>query len=140
MCVCQLGPKGAEDERLIVHNLVNTDTFLSAYFTPVLYEMEPASPDKALDGCLQSLDGCQVYLLIVGIEYGTRVGELSITHTEYHRAKKRELPVLAFIKGERSVDREEGTSIFLAELDADGLKYKRFGNVIVLQKESVQRW
>ena len=127
--------KELEDERLIVQNLVNTDAFLSAYCTPVLYELEPASPDKALEGCLQSLDGCQVYLLIVGIEYGTPVGGLSITHAEYRRAKKRKLPVLAFIKGDRSVKREDGTSKLLAELDADGPKYKRFGNVIELQKE-----
>jgi len=127
--------KELEDERLIVQNLVNTDAFLSAHCTPVLYELEPASPDKALEGCLQSLDGCQVYLLIVGIEYGTPVGGLSITHAEYRRAKKRKLPVLAFIKGDRSVKREEGTSKLLAELDADGPKYKRFGNVIELQKE-----
>lgn len=127
--------KELEDERLIVQNLINTDLFLSAYCTPVLYELEPASPDKALEGCLQSLDGCQVYLLIVGIEYGTHVGELSITHAEYRRAKEREIPVLAFIKGDRSVKRADGTAKLLAELDADGPKYKRFGNVIELQKE-----
>jgi predicted HTH transcriptional regulator len=127
--------KELEDERLIVQNLVNTDAFLSSYCTPVLYELEPASPDKALDGCLQSLDGCQVYLLIVGIEYGTPVDGLSITHAEYRRAKKRKLPILAFIKGDRSVKRDDGTSKLLAELDADGPKYKRFGNVIELQKE-----
>jgi len=127
--------KELEDERLIIQNLVNTDAFLSVHCTPVLYELEPASPDKALEGCLQSLDGCQVYLLIVGIVYGTPVGGLSITHAEYRRAKKRKLPVLAFIKGGRSVKREDGTSKLLAELDADGPKYKRFGNVIELQKE-----
>jgi predicted HTH transcriptional regulator len=127
--------KELEDERLIVQNLMNTDVFLSAYCTPVLYELEPASPDKALEGCLQSLDGCQVYLLIVGVEYGTPVGKLSITHAEYRRAKERKLPILAFIKGDRSVKREEGTAKLLAELDADGPKYKRFGNVIELQKE-----
>jgi len=127
--------KELEDERLIVQNLASTDAFLSAHCIPVLYEFEPASPDKALDGCLRLLDDCQVYLLIVGIEYGTPLGKLSITHTEYRRAKKRKLPILAFIKGDRSVKREEKTSNLLSELDADGLKYKRFGNVIELQKE-----
>jgi len=127
--------KELEDERLIVQNLMNTDVFLSAHCAPVLYELEPASPDKALEGCLQSLDGCQVYLLIVGVEYGTPVGKLSITHAEYRRAKERKLPILAFIKGDRSVKREEGTAKLLAELDTDGSKYKRFGNVIELQKE-----
>jgi len=127
--------KELEDERLIVQNLVSTDTFLSAHCVPVLYEFEPASPGKALEGCLESLDGCQVYLLIVGAHYGTRIGAISLTHAEYRRAKGRELPVLAFIKGDRSVKREEGTTALLAEIDADGFKYKRFANVIELQKE-----
>lgn len=127
--------KELEDERLIVQNLVNTDSFLSAHCVPVLYEFEPASPDKALEGCLKALDECQVYVLIVGIQYGDPVGALSITHREYRHAKERRLPVLAFIKGDRGVKREEGTAGLLRELDQDGFKYKRFGNVIELQKE-----
>ena len=127
--------KELEDERLVVQNLVNTDPFLLAHCVPVLYELEPASPEKALEGCLRSLDGCQVYLLIVGVQYGNLVGALSITHAEYRHAKTKGLPVLAFIKGERQVKREDGTVALLAELDADGPKFKRFGNVIELQKE-----
>jgi ATP-dependent DNA helicase RecG len=127
--------KELEDERLIVQNLINTDEYLSAHCAPVLYELEPASPDKALEGCLKSLDACHVYLLIIAFQYGARVGELSITHTEYRRAKELNLPVLAFIKGARSAKREEGTEALLKELDGDGPKYKRFGNVIELQKE-----
>lgn len=127
--------KELEDERLIVQNLINTDPFLSAHCVPVLYELEPASPDKALEGCLKELDTCQIYLLIVAVQYGSLVGDLSITHAEYRRAKEKKLPVLAFIKGDRSLKREEGTVALLKELDADGPKYKRFGNVIELQKE-----
>lgn len=128
--------KELEDERLIVQNLVSTDPFLSSHCVPVLYELEPASPAKALDSCLEALDGCNVYLLIVGVQYGTLAGGLSITHAEYRRAKESMLPVLAFIKGERQVKREDGTVALLRELDADGFKYKRFGNVIELQKEA----
>jgi predicted HTH transcriptional regulator len=127
--------KELEDERVIVQNLLSTDPFLSAHCSPILYEFEPASPDKALEGCLKSLDGCHVYLLIVAAQYGTLVGKLSITHAEYRRSKERKLPVLAFIKGDRKVKREDGTETLLKELDDDGPKYKRFGNVIELQKE-----
>jgi len=42
--------KELEDERLIVQNIINTDGFLSAHCSPVLYEFEPASPLTALDG------------------------------------------------------------------------------------------
>jgi len=127
--------KELEDERLIVQNLVNTDPFLAAHCVPILYEFEPASLEKALDGCLRALDECQVYLLIVGVEYGSLVGTLSITHAEYRRAKLKGFPVLAFIKGDRQAKRADGTIALLAELDADGPKYKRFGNVIELQKQ-----
>ena len=81
--------KELEDERVIVQNLLSTDPFLSAHCSPILYEFEQASPDKALDGCLKSLDGCHVYLLIVAAQYGTLVGKLSITHAEYRRAKEK---------------------------------------------------
>lgn len=127
--------KELEDERVIVQNLLNTDAFLSTHVAAVLYEFEPASPDKALKACLKSLDECQVYLLIVAAQYGTLVGKMSITHAEYRHAKSKKLPVLAFIKGDRSVKREGGTENLLKELDTDGPKYKRFGNVIDLQKE-----
>ena len=42
--------KELEDERVIVQNLLSTDPFLSAHCSPILYEFEPASPDKALEG------------------------------------------------------------------------------------------
>ena len=127
--------KELEDERVIVQNLVNTDTFLSAHCLPVLYEYEPASSEKAEEGCLRVLNRCQVYLLIVGVQYGTQKGRLSITHTEYRLANANHQPVLVFIKGDRGVKREEATQTFLQEIETDGLKYKRFGNVIELQKE-----
>ena len=81
--------KELEDERVIVQNLVNTDTFLSAHCLPVLYEYEPASSEKAAEGCLRVLNRCQVVLLIVGVQYGTLTGRLSITHTEYRSGQSK---------------------------------------------------
>lgn len=127
--------KELEDERLIVQNLMNTDPFLSAHCASVLFEYEPASPDKALDSCLKSLGGCQVYLLMVAEQYGKLVSDLSITHAEYRCAKQNNLPILAFIKGGKDKKREPETNAFLEEIETDGLKYKRFGNIIELQKE-----
>ncbi len=124
-----------EDERLIVQNLVSTDPFLRAHCRAVLYEFEPASPSVAATDCLVVLDGCDAYVLIIATRYGSRVGDLSITHLEYRRAKACSLPVLVFIKGDRCLQREDGTKALLSEIDDDGLKYKRFGNVIELQKE-----
>lgn len=127
--------KEMEDERLVVQQLLSTDSFLAAHCDPVLYELEPAAPERAVEGCIATLDTCQVYLLMVGSKYGSMVGSLSITHTEFQRAKDLQLPVLAFIKGDQDAQREKGTQKLLAELQGDGTKYKRFGNVIELQKE-----
>lgn len=127
--------KELEDERLIVLNLMETDPFLRAHCTPFLYELEPASPDSAVDGCIKALESCHMYVLVVWQQYGMQVDDLSITHREYRRAKELKLPVLAFIKGERAVKREARTDALLTEVETDGYKYKRFGNVIELQKE-----
>lgn len=127
--------KELEDERVVIQNLLNTDPFLSSHCTPVLYEFEPASPDRDLEGCLKALDASQVYLLVAGSQYGRVIGDLSVTHLEYRHAKERGLPILIFIKGDRDVRRDAGTGRLLEEIDADGFKYKRFGNVIDLQKE-----
>ena len=127
--------KELEDERVVTQNLLNTDPFLSGHCTPVLYEFEPASPDRDLEGCLKALDASQVYLLIVGSRSGREIDDISVTHLEYRHAKERKLPILIFIKGDRGVHRDAGTGRLLEEIDADGYKYKRFGNVIDLQKE-----
>ena len=127
--------KELEDERLIVQNLIQTDSFLQKHCTPVLYEFEPASPEDAVKECLDLVSKCQIYILIVGSEYGHEVNGLSITHQEYRCAKDHKIPVLAFIRGLSRLKRESGTEALLAELKADNFKRKRFGNVIELQKE-----
>jgi predicted HTH transcriptional regulator len=125
-----------ENERLIVQNLIQTDSFLQKHCIPVLYEFEPASPEDALEECLGLVGKCQIYLLMVGGEYGHEVKGLSITHQEYRRAKEKKIPILAFIRGSSSLKREAGTETLLAELQEDNFKRKRFGNVIELQKEA----
>jgi ATP-dependent DNA helicase RecG len=43
--------------------------------------------------------------------------------------------VLVFIKGAGETDRDGGTRNWLSEIRADDLKYKRFGNILELQRE-----
>jgi ATP-dependent DNA helicase RecG len=127
--------KELEDERLVIQNLINTDPFLSTHCLPVLYEYEPASAEQANEECLKILSTCQAYLLIIWREYGRTVNGLPMTHREYRLAKEKKLPALVFIRGERNVRREEGTQKLINEIEQDRFKYKRFGNVIELQKE-----
>ena len=58
--------------------------------------------DRVVDGCLKMFDSCQVYLLIVGTEYGTRTGDISLTHAEYRRAKDRGASRTGLHKGRNS--------------------------------------
>jgi len=46
---------------------------------------------------------------------------ISATHAEYRRAKKNNLPILAFIKGGGGLKRQEGTQALLsATVDCSG--------------------
>ena len=128
--------KELENERVAVAEIVWTDPFLTAHSEPVLYEFEPASPDKALEGCLKTLDCCQVYVVIIWNEYGHIEGDLAITHHEYRWAKAHGLPILVFIKGTDEAKRSEDLNKkLLAEVKTDGFKYKRFSNYRDLQTE-----
>jgi predicted HTH transcriptional regulator len=127
--------KELENERLAVLSLISTDAFLQTHCEPVLYEFEPASPEKAVEECLARLNQCDICLTIIWKEYGHAIDGISITHQEYRLAKSKRLPVLAFIKGDGSIPRETGTSDFIKEIVKDGIKYKRFGNLFELYKE-----
>lgn len=127
--------KELENERLAVLSLISTDSFLQAHCEPVLYEFEPASSEKAVQECLALLNKCDICLTIIWKEYGHAVDGISITRQEYRLAKGKSLPVLAFIKGDGNLQREPGTAEFIKEIAKDGIKYKRFGNLLELLKE-----
>jgi len=127
--------KELENERQAVLSLVSTDAFLQHHFEAVLYELEPAASEAGWQGCLKTLDTCDIYLLILWREYGQTEALLSITHHEYLHAKQKGLPVLIYIKGPAELKREEGTEKFFKEIKLDGYKYKRFGNYLELQRE-----
>lgn len=135
--------KELEPERLIILSLVSTDPFLQKHCEAILYELEPASPEKALEGCLKTLDTCHICLSIIWKEYGHKLGALSIAHHEYRRAKAKGIPILIYLKGPDNLQREPGTQKFVEEIAEDGLKRKRFGNILDLQHEvrkSLRKW
>jgi len=127
--------KELENERLAVLSLISTDAFLQLHCEPVLYEFEPASPKKAAQECLALLGRCEICLTIIWKEYGHAIDGVSITRQEYRLARSTGLPVLAFIKGDAALQREPGTADLLKEIGNDGLKYKRFGNLLELLRE-----
>lgn len=127
--------KELENERLTVLALVTTDSFLLANCEAILYEYAPASPKKSAKECLDILDSCDVCLSIVGKEYGSYSGALSTTHQEYRRAKEQGKPILIFVKGSSDGERDQNTQKWMEEIRVDNFKYKRFGNILELQRE-----
>jgi len=87
--------KELENERLAVLSLISTDAFLQVHCEPVLYEFEPASPEKAAEECLALLGNCDICLTIIWKEYGHAIDGVSIIRQEYRLARSKMLPVLA---------------------------------------------
>src|ERR1700682_5783412 len=81
--------KELENERLAVLSLISTDAFLQVHCEPVLYEFEPASPEKAAQECLDLLGGCEMCLAIIWKDYGHAVDGISITRREYRLARSK---------------------------------------------------
>ncbi len=122
-----------ENERVAIAELVSTDPFLSKNCEAILFERQPASTLPAEQAYIAALDSCDVYVGIIGFEYGPQGQDgLSATHREYLRAKERNLPIGFFIKGQSGRDRnrdERMQALFAAVRDArTGHTYRRFSN------------
>jgi ATP-dependent DNA helicase RecG len=121
--------KELEHERAAVAQLISTDPFLLKHCEAVLYDKEPSSGRPSEKGYLECLKSCQIYLLLVDIEYGRPAGDFSATHEEYQLAQKVNLPSLIFIRGldkKHDAAREKKTKEFIDETKRDGYKYVRF--------------
>ena len=120
--------KELEDERMQIRILLSSDPFLLRYTVPMLFEKYPAPlrPDKKL--YLKLLEKCQIYVLIIGKEYGNRSDGKSATHHEYDFAQKNHLPILVCIKGDSKFKRDEAEENFFNIIKEDGHTYSRFKN------------
>lgn len=110
---------------------------LDPFFSPVLYEHEPASSNVAVEECVNLVNTCQVYVLIVGEKSGFMVNGISITHVEFKRAvelrNNEKMKILVFRK--RAVELEQGAKDLLDDVKASGVKYKTFSKPSELADE-----
>jgi len=121
--------KELEHERAAVAQLISIDPFLLKHCEAVLYDREPPTGRPNQKAYLDCLRSCDIYLLLMDVEYGRPAGDLSATHEEYRLAQKAELPTLVFIRGldkKRDDVREAKTKEFFDEVKRDGYKYVRF--------------
>jgi ATP-dependent DNA helicase RecG len=76
-----------ERERLYLY--LQTDALLSSFFEPVMFEKLPAKSQTPNKVYLSEVAQSQVYLLLLGIEYGYEdKNSISPTELEYEHAKK----------------------------------------------------
>ena len=59
------------NERTAITELVHADPFLSKHVEAILFENMPANTKPAEAAYLEDLDACDIYLGILGFEYGT---------------------------------------------------------------------
>lgn len=120
-----------KNERRVIKETLNEllfDTFLSEY--------ESADVMTPSEVCLSQLKECDVFILIVGREYGyvpkadstfgsPYDGKISVTHGEFLTARELRKPVIVFVKNTPREPREER---FLASLSdfLEGLSYTEF--------------
>jgi ATP-dependent DNA helicase RecG len=118
--------KELEEERMQLRILLTSDPFLLRYTVPKLFEKYPASlrPDKK--PYLKLLEKCQLYVLIIGKEYGSDSGGKSATHHEYDFAQEQRLPTLVCVKGDGGFKRDDAEEDFFKLVKADGHTYSRF--------------
>lgn len=114
--------------------LLTSDPFLLRYTVPKLFEKYPAGlrPDKK--PYLKLLGKCQLYVLIIGKEYGSDSGGKSATHHEYDFAQEQRLPTLVCVKGDGGFKRDDAEDAFFKLVKADGHTYSRFKDTAELHE------
>jgi ATP-dependent DNA helicase RecG len=121
--------KEMRTERAAVGGLLATDPFLSSTTVPRLFEEYPAPLRPNKRGYLDLLRTCNVYLLIIGREYGHALEDgLSATEQEYQLAQELHLPTLVCVKGDHAFEREEKATALLQRIKSDSYTYSRFNS------------
>lgn len=128
--------KELSTERLAVQEMIENDVLLKDYFKVFLFEKAPADTKASRVVYLKAVCDCDVYIVILGNEYGN-VGKnkVSATEEEFREAQKRLKYVLVYIKGKSDATRHKGIKELIAEIrdEACGYKYFRFENISALK-------
>ena len=106
------------EERKLLAEYIRKDAILGKFFEVFLFEEVPAQERSALDVYLSEVDACDIYLGILGAEYGAvdRKG-VSATEREYERAERKQKERICFIRS--GIEREPKESAFVARVNAE---------------------
>ena len=124
--------KELQDERFAVKELIAEHVLLKEYFKVFLFEDSPAKGKSSKSAYIDEVSKCDIYLGILGNEYGA-VGRniLSATEEEFRESQRTGRETLIYINGKDETKRDKRLSKLISEIrDEDtGYKYKRFNNI-----------
>ena len=118
-------------ERREIKKYIAQDVLLAEYFDVFLFEDAPAKSKSAEDAYLDEVLNADVYIGILGYEYGS-VGDdgISPTEAEFREAVKHNKTILAYIKGQSASDKSRDPRVKkMIQMIRDpkhGYSYKRF--------------
>lgn len=107
--------------------------------TPVMCEDFPARPYSSEKACLHEVEQSDIYLVIIGKDFGFETPEgLSVTQAEFRAAKETDKSILAFIQ--KTDDRDERQQAFLDEVEAyqAGVFRASFNSPTALNQEIIK--
>lgn len=122
--------RGLEDERDALPGLIS-----AIGFEPVRFEDFGASPTPSREACLQGVASADVYVLLLGPNYGHRFADTkqSPTHDEWVAATKRGIPRLVYVKNGVEVEPDQRAFIDSIGNYGSGVFYDTFDSVAELQ-------
>lgn len=124
--------KELKEERFAVKEIIAENVLLKEYFKAFLFEDFPAKGKSAKTAYLDEVRKSDIYLGILGNEYGAvNKNNLSATEREFREAQRTNKEVLIYIKGKDDTKRDKRLKKLISEIkDEDtGYKYKRFNTV-----------
>ena len=124
--------KELKEERFAVKEIIAENVLLKEYFKAFLFEDFPAKGKSAKTVYLDEVRKCDIYLGILGNEYGAvSKNNLSATEQEFHEAHRTNKEVLIYIKGKDDTKRDKRLKKLISEIKDEeaGYKYKRFNTI-----------
>lgn len=133
--------KELKEERFAVKEMVAENILLQEHFKVFLFEDSPAKSRSAKTSYMDEVRKCDIYLGILGYEYGTaNKNNVSATELEFREAKSTGKDILIYIKGKDDTTRDKKLKKLISEIKDEntGYKYKRFNTIPELKNNTYE--
>ncbi len=117
-----------KSERKVLFEYILSDPLLGKFFEPFLFELLPAIDQKADKIYLNEVEKSDIYLGLLGKEYGNINSEISPTELEFDHATKFHKTRLIFISNHSDSERVPEEVSFISRVQ-DGVIRKKFSSI-----------